>query len=443
MKASAASCLPTPRARAGRTVGQLLASAAVKILHAADLHLDSPLGGLEFYEGAPVDEVRSATRRALVNLVDFCLAERVALLLLAGDLYDGDWRDYSTGLFFLQQMARLAEASTRVVWVRGNHDAQSQITRHLSPPPHVRELSVSAPESLTFDDLGVVVHGRGYAVRDTGDNLVTDYPARIPGLLNLGLLHTAVDGREPHARYAPCTLDQLRACSYDYFALGHVHAREVLSTDPWVVFPGNLQGRHVRECGPKGATLIEVEAGHIASVRHVDFDVVRWHVTEVVLGRDDGFDTALGKAAAALEAAKLGAKGRVLATRVEIVGETGAHVSLLGQGERLKAQIRLESLVLGGVYVEDVRVHTKPVPFGGARNVSSDEFVLLGESLAKRARRAGTDDEREDFVLRLKAGLDAVPVELLREQLTDLPELLADAERLLLARLLSEDEPSP
>jgi DNA repair protein SbcD/Mre11 len=415
----------------------------VKILHAADLHLDSPLGGLEFYEGAPVDEVRSATRRALVNLVDYCLGERVELLLLAGDLYDGDWRDYSTGLFFLQQMARLADGPTRVVWVRGNHDAQSQITRHLSPPGHVRELSVSEPESAVFDDLGIVVHGRGYAVRDTKDNLVTDYPARIPGLLNLGLLHTAVDGREPHARYAPCTLDQLRACSYDYFALGHVHAREVLSTDPWVVFPGNLQGRHVRECGPKGATVIEVRDGRILSVEHVDFDVVRWHVAQVSSGPDDGFEAAREKTVMALEAAKIAAKGRVLATRVEIVGETAAHVSLLGQSERLKAQLRVDSLAMGGVYVEDVRVRTRPLRSRASRGVPGDAFAQLSESLALRARQAGTEEQREDFIERLKAGLDAVPIELLREQLTEFPELMADAERLLVARLLAEDEPGP
>jgi len=412
----------------------------VKILHAADLHLDSPLGGLEFYEGAPVDEVRSATRRALIALVDFCLAEHVALLLIAGDLYDGDWRDYSTGLFFLQQMARLAESRTQVVWVRGNHDAQSQITRHLSAPAHVRELAVTGAESVVFEELGVVVHGRGYAVRDTKDNLVSEYPARVAGLLNIGLLHTAVDGREPHARYAPCTLDQLRACSYDYFALGHVHAREVLSTDPWVVFPGNLQGRHVRETGPKGATLIEAETGRIRRVQHVNFDVVRWQMTEVDVSGCEGFEAVIERTVAALDVAKTAAEERVLATRVEIVGETSAHVSLLKQSERLKAQVRLESLVVGGVYVEDVRVRTRLPARVSARNVPDDAFLQLTESLARRTARATTDEEREDFTERLKQGLDAVPIELLREQVLDLPEILADAQRLLVARLLDQDE---
>jgi len=78
-----------------------------RFIHAADIHLDSPLRGLDRYDGAPVEEIRGATRRALENLVDVCLAERVAFLLIAGDIYDGDWKDYNTGLFFHRQMSRL------------------------------------------------------------------------------------------------------------------------------------------------------------------------------------------------------------------------------------------------------------------------------------------------------------------------------------------------
>src|SRR4051812_29910913 len=113
----------------------------MKFVHAADLHLDSPLRGLDRYEGAPVEQLRGATRRALENLVALCLSEKADFLLLAGDLYDGGWKDYRTGLFFAAQMSRLRAADIPVFFVRGNHDAESNITRSLRLPENVRELS--------------------------------------------------------------------------------------------------------------------------------------------------------------------------------------------------------------------------------------------------------------------------------------------------------------
>ena len=123
----------------------------MKLVHAADIHLDSPLRGLERYEGAPVDEIRGATRRAVANLVDLCLVEAASLLLIAGDLYDGYWRDYNTGLFFAKQMARLTREGVGVVWIRGNHDAASEITKSLRLPEGVIELGASRPETRVFE----------------------------------------------------------------------------------------------------------------------------------------------------------------------------------------------------------------------------------------------------------------------------------------------------
>src|SRR6266511_4052139 len=102
----------------------------MKFVHAADLHLDSPLRGLARYEGAPLQAIRGATRRAFENLIDLCLEEGAAFLLLAGDIFDGNWRDYSTGLFFAAQLSRLKATGIPVVLVRGNHDAESRITKH-------------------------------------------------------------------------------------------------------------------------------------------------------------------------------------------------------------------------------------------------------------------------------------------------------------------------
>lgn len=123
----------------------------LKFIHAADIHLNSLLHGLERYEGAPVDEIRSATRRAFDNLIELAIDQEIAFVLLAGDIYDGDWKDYNTGLSFVERMGCFREAGIRVFMVAGNHDAASQITRHLRLPDNVTMFASQAPE------LGVMI----------------------------------------------------------------------------------------------------------------------------------------------------------------------------------------------------------------------------------------------------------------------------------------------
>ena len=120
-----------------------------KFIHAADIHLDSPLVGLERYEGAPVERIRGATRQALENLVRLAIDERAGFLLIAGDFYDGNWRDYNTGLFLVKEMTKLKEAGVRVFIIAGNHDAESNLTRNLSNlPGNVKRFSTRSAQTV-------------------------------------------------------------------------------------------------------------------------------------------------------------------------------------------------------------------------------------------------------------------------------------------------------
>ena len=297
----------------------------MKFIHAADIHLDSPLRGLTRYEGAPVEELRGATRQAFRNLIDVCLEESAELLVLAGDLYDGAWKDYNTGLFFVEQLLRLTKQGIRVALVKGNHDAASQITKPLTLPEGALEFGTRSPQTHVLEDLGVALHGQSYGRRDVTEDLASAYPDPIPGLFNLGILHTALDGREGHDAYAPCSVARLVERGYDYWALGHVHRREVVWEDPWIVFPGNLQGRHARETGPKGATLVTVEDGTLASLQPLELDVVRWCRCEVDLGDASAGHDAVERVRQALEAEAEGAGDRLLAARVLLQGRSAAE----------------------------------------------------------------------------------------------------------------------
>jgi exonuclease SbcD len=405
----------------------------MKFVHAADLHLDSPLAGLSKYEGAPVEQIRGATRRALENLVKLCLTEQAELLVIAGDLYDGDWRDYSTGLFFNKQMAALRAGNVRVVWIRGNHDAASKLTAHLHLPENVRELSHKKPDTVVLEQLGVAVHGQGFDTRDVTTDLSSQYPEPRRGLFNIGLLHTALEGRAGHATYAPCRLSSLVDRGYDYFALGHVHTREVLSEKPWIVFPGNLQGRHARETGAKGASLVTVDSEQVRSVEHRALDEVRWHVTESDVSAERSLDGVLERVRESLSAAVAASEGRLSAVRVRIAGASAAHELLGARSERLVEEVRALTLDLPGeAWLEKVEVATRPL---ADRALLREREDAIGDML----RGLGTLARDDAALLELAAEL----VELKRKlppELREGPDAIDLDSPEALRRLLAEVE---
>ena len=420
----------------------------MKFIHAADIHLDSALHGLERYEGAPVEEIRRATRRAFDNLIELAIDEQVAFVLLVGDLYDGDWKDYNTGLYFVERMGRLRDASIRVFIVAGNHDAASQITKHLRLPDNVTLFSTRKPERVVLDDLGVSICGQGFATRAVTDDISQGYPQGDPQLLNIGLLHTCLDGKPGHEPYAPCTVDGLRSKGYQYWALGHVHKREEVSQDPWIVFPGNIQGRHIREIGPKGCTLVTVNAGEIVVVEHRDLDVMRWSICELDVSAAETVDDIYEQVREGLQLALDAAEGRPVAVRLVLYGACSAHLKLHAERERWIQEYRALATGLGGagIWLEKISIKTRPV-------VSTDEVLERDDALSGLLRAIhdmdldssaldGLADEmsvlRQKLPAELLAGddpFDPANPEFLKETLEDIKELLVN-------RLLSTEHRS-
>jgi exonuclease SbcD len=339
-----------------------------KFIHTADIHLDSPLKGLEVHEDAPIEEIRGATRRAFDNLIDLAIEEEVAFVLIAGDLYDGDWKDYNTGLFFVSRMGRLAKAGIKVIIVSGNHDAASQITRAMPLPDNVTMCSSRKPQSVTLEDLGVIVHGQSYSFKAVTENLASGYPQRDANYFNIGLLHTSLTGRENHENYAPCTVDELKSKGYGYWALGHVHKREVVSEDPWIIFPGNIQGRHIKETGAKGATLVTVEDGRITEVGERELDVLRWAICEVDLSECETTDSVYDAVRSAFEQELDKADSKTLALRLILTGKCTEHAQLLDRTAQWTEEFRGIAVSLGDVWLEKVKFQTR-------RKVGLEEII--------------------------------------------------------------------
>src|SRR3984885_697551 len=389
----------------------------MKFLHAADIHLDSPLAGLLARDDLPESVIRHCTRRAFAAMIDLALEEDVAFVVIAGDLYDGDWKDFSTGLFFAEQMRRLGRPC---FLLRGNHDARSLITRSLKLPDNVREFSSRTCDTFQLTDIGVALHGHSFPNRAVPEDLSANYRDRVEGMVNIGVLHTSADDPGEHETYAPCGIASLSLKNYDYWALGHIHARRVLSERPWIVFPGNLQGRHPKEAGAKGCTLVTVEDGAVTTVEHRAVDVLRWTTLEVDA---DGADVAslTGRIETSVRAAIEGADRRPILARLVLRGLSDLHGTLLGDTDRLAAECRNAAIEAGGaLWVEAVRVHTRPTP----RPVAASLAPL------RTAFESGLDDSE------LISGL-LEHLALLRQKLPaparaalDLPETAEDLRRL-------------
>ncbi len=380
-----------------------------KFLHAADIHLDSPLSGLERFEDAPVAVIRSATRRALENLVELALAERVNFVVIAGDVYDGDWPDVHTGLFFGRQMSRLTHAGIRVFLISGNHDAANRINRSLPLPPGIARFPNDRPATEIIDELGVAIHGQGFATADVRTNLAITYPNPLSDHFNIGMLHTAATGREGHESYAPCTVEDLIDKGYEYWALGHIHQREILCREPWIVFPGNIQGRHIRETGSKGCVIVTVGDRGRAEVSFRPLDVLRWERCEVDASGLAGTDEVLCAFSQRLDELLTAANGQPVAARVVLHGRTAIHHRLVSRQSEFAHEIRataLQSQPAGELWIEKVVVQTQPEATIGERDGSFDELdEYLSHAVNDEAELKVLADELSDLCKKLPAEL--------------------------------------
>ena len=378
-----------------------------KFLHTADIHLDSPLRGLERYEGAPVNEIRGSIRQAFDHLIDLAIEEQVAFVLIAGDLYDGGWKDYNTALYFNKCMSKLNNHGIQVFLIRGNHDAASLMTKHLRLPENVTLFSTKKPQQIVLEDLNVCIHGQSYANRSVQENLSVNYPLGNSKFFNIGVLHTSLDGREGHDHYAPCSVDDLQSKGYQYWALGHIHKREIVSKDPWIVFSGNIQGRHIGEQGSKGCTLVTVEHGEIANVKHHALDVMRWKLLEVDISNGHSLESVYELLREKLIEELNFNHGMLLAVRLIFIGISPIHSTFSENQEQLINELRATVTEISHekIWLEKIVFRTKsPTPIEAIfeRNDALSELLHSIENIEfNDMERIGLFHELDDLNAKL------------------------------------------
>lgn len=427
-------------------------SDSFRFIHAADLHIDSPLRGLEAYPGAPTDRLRNATRSAFENLVQLAIDEAVSFVIIAGDLFDGQWKDMNTGIWTAGQFRKLERAGIPVCLIRGNHDAESKVRTGIKWPANVHEFSVRKPQTFTSTQLGlpesidVVVHGQGFARPDIQEDLAADYPEAVAGHFNIGVLHTSLTGDPAHDRYAATTVEVLRNRGYDYWALGHIHIRSEppISKEPYVAFSGNTQGRHIRETGEKGCLLVSVEDGGLVGVEFRETDTLRWHRAAVVLDQADTLNELYDKTRDSLQECLDQSDGRFVAVRVEISGACAAHRELVQPGIQAEVVSQIRDIANewdDEIWIEKVKLNTSaPINVEQLRQGHD----LLGELLRDVASLSDDTDQLSELIaeslatLSAKAGPELQAAETSLTNPEQLQTWLQQAEGLLLARLEAE-----
>ncbi len=415
----------------------------MRVLHAADIHLDSPLHGLSAYPDAPAQQLRNASREALSQLVVRAIDEAVDFVVIAGDLYDGNWRDYNTGLFFSQQMGRLRRHGIPVFLVYGNHDAENDMTLRLTLPDNVVAFNARKPETRRLDHLKVALHGQSFREKSVVSNLAVGYPQAVAGYYNIGVLHTALEGYAAHASYAPCARSELHARGYDYWALGHVHEFQQWDEQSTIVFPGNLQGRNVRECGRRGAVLVTVQDGQ-TQVERLFIDVLRWESLDIDVTGCAALGDAARRVGRALEDVLAGDAQVPRAVRVTLTGATPLHGTLLGRAREVRAEVINQVAALGHdrLWLERVRLHTT-LPATGTQPLAGDAIDelrrLLDDAPTDPEFLALLEKDLQAFVGKVPAevGDDAPLLQHARDgRLADLVRQVAPA---LLARVAAQD----
>ncbi len=419
----------------------------IRFVHTADLHLDSPFTGLKSV--APPDvaaHLREATFRAYDAIIDLCLREKVDALLVAGDIYDGADRSLRAQLKFIDGLKRLDEAGIRAFVCHGNHDPLDGWEAQLARPagchrfgPQVEAVSLDPSEPAKGS-----VYGYSYPKRNMRENLIPLFPHPTPGEFSIGLLHCNVGANTGHEPYAPCTLSDLEATGIDYWALGHVHTRQVLrERGPTIVYPGNPQGLHPNETGARGVYLVEVsDSGQVA----LDFravDSVRWERLEMSI---DGLETEQALLdLAELRAGQLidAADGRHVLYRVEIAGRSALHHSLRRPGfaDDLQALINESwSRQQPFAWCERVRVATRP-EFDREQRLQAGDFVgdllrLIDEAQGDSQMMAQMAADLQPLYNHSRAKRylqDLLPAE------NELLDLLTDAEARCIERLVDEE----
>lgn len=406
-----------------------------RFVHIADVHLESPFRGRD---AAMRRKLRDAVCEAFSRAVQLAIDGHADAFLIAGDLFDSERLSFSAERYLMEALRRLQAARITVCYARGNHDAAgSTMSQPLAWPSNVEQFDSDTPRTVDIYRDGMLVGrvtGIGHVSPVESRNLVARFPAVADAdVPHVGLVHAQVvgaEGAEAHQRYAPAALTDFQGRGYAYWALGHVHQRQQVLDNPDVWYPGNLQGRHPNETGPKGALWVEVSRPSAVQVRFVPLAPIVWERWEHVCDPRTQNLESLVQAIVAEHAAAEAAGERMV--RLHLRGPTPLYAALRNEdNQNVLAELLQERLGLAYVEIDTTEVR-RPIDLAAYSSRGGLLEIIERLSDAADADEAVLQQLAPDVLAGLPVGAD--PNDYLRA-------LLKEAAADLLERLIPEDRP--
>lgn len=384
---------------------------AFRFVHAADIHLDSPLRSLALRNPELAELIGNASRQVFVRIVDLCLDERVDALLLAGDLYDGDQTSMKTARFLTEQLRRLHAANIRVFIIRGNHDALSKITKELVLPDSVTVFGQRADAVELSRDRGaqpIWVHGISFAKPQVPESLLGKYRPPVVGAINIGLMHTSLDGAAGHDVYAPCSTAHLAGSGFRYWALGHIHKRSATEGACAIVMPGIPQGRDVGESGPKSVTLVSVLADGSLSLDERVVSMAQFERVAVDASGLADWRQLVARIESALGEASDRSASDHLVARLSVYGATPLAWTIRRDADLLHTEAESRAGAIGTVWIEKLEANCRRPALVDPAD-SSDPVEVLRRTMSDEI--VGSEAFRAQAQIIVDSLLDQLPAE--------------------------------
>ena len=396
--------------------------------------------------------LRKATFETFDRIVDLCINERVDGLLIAGDVFDSAEPQLGAELKFRDGLARLDEQGIPSFVSHGNHDPLDGWRAGLNWPPLAHRFG-SIPEAVPLnvnDPDSPLIYGVSYPTRDVRENLIPGFPSRDSNRPAIGLLHANVGSNPEHGSYAPCSIDDLVQTSYDYWALGHVHTKNILRSPddgaPVIVYPGNPQGRHPNETGPRGVFIVEMDQnGDVSELQFIPLDVVRWERIQLKIDEMEDVQDLINELETEILSVRDHADNRHVVYRIQIEGRGPVHSDLARKGTLAGIQENLNdqfadqlpfALCVGIAATTSTDINREEIAQGG--DFVADLLALIDSALASptELRKLAEDAGLAELYDHNRAR------RYLSNTLPDdarLAQLVSDAEQLLIDGLIDEE----